>query len=224
MGVQITSAANVPWNNRDQPALAHPAPPQDFREVESRQLGWWWLEVFLIRTVMALQDSVPAGLAASSGIMIDWHWRGDRLSIYRRNAEMVLVWRVRIDPSGGFGTRRNLLDRVNESENGHWLAEADGWDVMIVVAESEIAALSPGESRAQSECAAFTCRFQVRFRGRCWRVVSPTMRPRGHRKSDTSPPRASPLMEKKPTPRGRLLEREMRFELTTSTLATLSGP
>ena len=52
-------------------------------------------------------------------------------------AEMVLVRRVRIDPSGGAGTRQELLDRVNESDSGHWFAEADDWDVMIVVAESE---------------------------------------------------------------------------------------
>jgi hypothetical protein len=101
------------------------------------QLGWWWLEVFLIRSVRTLQASAPPSLPSSSGVTIDWHWVGDRLSVYRRGAEMVLMWRVRIDPSGGAGTRQELLDRVNESDSGHWFAEADDWDVMIVVAESE---------------------------------------------------------------------------------------
>lgn len=132
-----TPSGSTPSPDREQPPFAHPAPPEGFEEVDTRQLGWWWLEVFLIRSVTA----PPAGERAngSSGLATQSLWVGDRFSVYRRDSDMVVVWRVRATEEGGSSLISGLVDRVNGSENQHWFAEADGRDAMIVVAESESA-------------------------------------------------------------------------------------
>ena len=105
------------------PDAAFPAPPVGSEPASENRVGAWYFFATLLRLGF---DELASWVGATT-------WRGDQFGIFEDGAEVVAVWRIRLnaDPT-------SVVDAINQSgREVAWSAFSMNNDVFILAAESD---------------------------------------------------------------------------------------